>query len=350
MAPLEKTFLAEEGKPHVTMTMLFDRWNRAQVRRPKTVAEYKTVSALFEVYVRQHFKIREVAHVTKAHVVAFRDRLSDGGESYKTVQKKVGIVKSIFSRAVSDDVLKSNPGDRVKVTAPHVSAKPRVSFTGQDLKAIFTSNIYRSNHELAGCGRASLFWLPLIGLFTGMRLEEICQLRAGDIRKDPQLGWYFSVNDEDGKTVKTHSSRRNVPVHAELKRIGFLTFAGSTAPKGARLFADLTVDKYGRRGSRFSKQWNKHLRTVLGLQDGDRSRSFHSFRHTFKDNCRRMGMSEEIHDALTGHRTGATEGRRYGSGTYPLPPLFRAMQTYRLHGLKLSQLRWANLPNGKKVA
>lgn len=182
IAPLEKTFMAQEDKPHVTMAMLFDIWNRAQVRRPKTVAEYKTVAGVFEVFVRQNFKVREVAHVTKAHIVAFRDHLTDDGQSYKTVLKKIGIVKSIFSRAASDDVLKSNPGDRVKVTAPRVAAKPRVSFTTEDLKAIFSSNIYRSSHELAGCGRGSLFWLPLLALFTGMRLEEICQLRVRDVR------------------------------------------------------------------------------------------------------------------------------------------------------------------------
>jgi hypothetical protein len=60
-------------------------------------------------------------------------------------------------------------------------------------------------------------------------------------------------------------------------------------------------------------------------------------------------MSEEIHDGLTGHRSGATEGRKYGSGMFPLPPLFRAMPKYRVQELNLSHLRWST-PGVKRAA
>lgn len=38
---------------------------------------------------------------------------------------------------------------------------------------------------------------------------------------------------------------------------------------------------------------------------------FHSLRHTFKSLCRAAGVTEEVHDALTGHR--GSVGRSYGS-------------------------------------
>jgi integrase len=41
------------------------------------------------------------------------------------------------------------------------------------------------------------------------------------------------------------------------------------------------------------------------------SKTFHSFRHTFKRACREAGLSEEIHHALTGHSGGGV-GRAYG--------------------------------------
>lgn len=49
----------------------------------------------------------------------------------------------------------------------------------------------------------------------------------------------------------------------------------------------------------------------LGITD--RRKVFHSFRHTFKDACRRARIPEAVHDALTGHASGSV-GRRYGSG------------------------------------
>ena len=42
-----------------------------------------------------------------------------------------------------------------------------------------------------------------------------------------------------------------------------------------------------------------------------RSKTFHSFRHTFKRACRKAGLAEEIHHALTGHSGGGV-GRAYG--------------------------------------
>ena len=37
------------------------------------------------------------------------------------------------------------------------------------------------------------FWLPLLGLYTGARLSELCQLRLGDIREE--LGvWVISIS------------------------------------------------------------------------------------------------------------------------------------------------------------
>lgn len=41
------------------------------------------------------------------------------------------------------------------------------------------------------------------------------------------------------------------------------------------------------------------------------AKTFHSFRHTFKRACREAGLSEEVHNALTGHAGGGV-GRRYG--------------------------------------
>lgn len=43
----------------------------------------------------------------------------------------------------------------------------------------------------------------------------------------------------------------------------------------------------------------------------DPSKTFHSFRHTFKRACREAGITEEVHLAFTGHAGGGV-GRSYG--------------------------------------
>jgi integrase len=174
-----------------------------------------------------------------------------------------------------------------------------------------------------------------------MRLEEICQLRVRDIKQDTDLGLYFSINDEAGKSVKTRTSRRNVPVHRVLTRIGFIDFLKYASDQQHDwLFPDLKKDKYARRSSEFSKKWNRQLRNWLAMEPADRSRSFHSFRHSFKDVARLNELGEEISDRLTGHRAAASEGRRYGGATYPMRPLVRAMERYRVEGLSLAHVKW----------
>lgn len=67
------------------------------------------------------------------------------------------------------------------------------------------------------------FWLPLMGLFTGARLSELCQLQLRDIRQE--LGvWIISINQSGGRQLKTIGSERIVPLHRSLLDAGFLEY------------------------------------------------------------------------------------------------------------------------------
>ena len=109
---------------------------------------------------------------------------------------------------------------------------------------------------------------------------------------------------DEGKRVKTKSSRRKVPIHTELVALGFLEFVEGCRESGvkAKLFPDLRPDRSGVMTGNWSKWWGRYARK-LGITD--HRKVFHSFRHTFKDACRAAGVSEEVHDRLTGH-SGAT--------------------------------------------
>lgn len=59
-------------------------------------------------------------------------------------------------------------------------------------------------------------------------------------------------------------------------------------------------------------------------------------RHTFKDACRRAGIAEEVHDALTGHSNGSV-GRSYGLGV-SLTVLAEAMETVSYPGVTVCRM------------
>ena len=62
-------------------------------------------------------------------------------------------------------------------------------------------------------------WVPLIGLFSGMRLGEICGLRTTDVQLESDT-YFFNVAEsgEDDRRLKTAAATRRVPVHSELMK------------------------------------------------------------------------------------------------------------------------------------
>src|SRR3546814_12051732 len=83
-------------------------------------------------------------------------------------------------------------------------------------------------------------------LLSGARPNEICQLRTSDIKRTKAGVWYMDVDDAgEGNSVKTEASRRRIPIHSELVRIGLLRFVNDRCKAGAeaRLFPDRSEER-----------------------------------------------------------------------------------------------------------
>lgn len=99
--------------------------------------------------------------------------------------------------------------------------------------------------------------------------------------------------------------------------------------RGDRVFPELKKDSHGTLTRMWSKRFRHYARSV-GLTDP--RKTFHSLRHTFKGACRRAGLNEEIHDALTGHTNGSV-GRSYGLGV-PMTVLAEAVAKVKYPAIK----------------
>lgn len=123
--------------------------------------------------------------------------------------------------------------------------------------------------------------MPLIALFTGARLGEICQLDTSDICTIDGISCIVvsrrSLVGSTDKQLKTSASDRLIPVHQTLIDCGLLHFAGAKRKAGAvKLFDDIDSGSTRSRPVAFSKWFTQFLRAT-GAQKG--STSFHSFRH-----------------------------------------------------------------------
>jgi len=223
--------------------------------------------------------------------------------STSSVTKYLGAIKSLLSWSVANGYVEGNVATGVTIAQAKDVADKRVAFDKKDLQKIFNDIGQFRESESAR------FWIPLLAAYTGARLEELGQLTVEDVRQRDQTD-FISVNADNGKSVKTKSSVREIPLHPELVRCGFLEYVEARrSAGGGRLFPDMKRGSLGTLSDIFSK-WFTRYRRNLGITDS--RKVFHSFRHTFKEACRAAGMSEEVHDALTGHSNGSV-GRGYGS-------------------------------------
>lgn len=213
------------------------------------------------------------------------------------------------------------------------------AFSKNDLQAIFSGYLFTGTQATkSNAVYPYQFWLPLLGLYTGGRLNELCQLDTEDIAQTEAEGiWTISMMDDEldrplPKSLKNQSSRRTIPIHSELIRMGFLDFVKQAVNEGReKLFSDgLTYNAkkgWGAIATHFFCRFPSASTPAAGYfhkcgirergADGRTdSKNFHSFRHTFTDIVREAGAEAYlVLPDLTGHSRGK-EGQvaRYGNG------------------------------------
>ncbi len=264
-----------------------------------------------------------------------------------TMNHYIDSLATLFNYAESERWISQNPAKRLALKGVKKRHR-RDPFTTAELAAIFAAPLYTGcvddEHGYAKPGpnrpRRGRFWIPLVGLFTGMRQGEIAQLRTDDVRLFQGVLCIFiaadgdDVDEADRKRVKTEAGERYVPVHPELLRIGFAQHVEQMRKAGAeRLFPDIVrgADGYF---SPLSKWFSRFLADA-GVKR--QRNAFHSFRHTFRDAMREASVPLEAVVALGGWEGGGTQGD-YGTGLLTAPKLRDHILSIRYDGLDLSHL------------
>lgn len=257
---------------------------------------------------------------------------------------KLSRLRTLLGWAYQNDLAPTNVAEGISVKVADSGKGKRLPFALDELQAIFASPVYANGDRPKGGKGEAAYWLPLLGLFTGARLEEIGQLRVSDVQRRDYpdqdgktlAGWFLHITeatDERGQAnrIKNAASERLVPLHPELKRLGFIAYVEGLKDQQGRVFPDLVPNIYGRLTAKWGEWFGPYMRKVCGVTD--KRKVFHSFRHTFKDYSRRARMPEGIQRQIMGH-AGKDVADDYGSG-YDLHSLAEAIATYRVPGLLL---------------
>lgn len=235
-----------------------------------------------------------------------------------TQARYLDCLRDVLTVGTRKQYLRGNPAlgikpiKKSKVTA----AAKRAPLSVEQIIEFFNGAFYRSftadaPKPYVKPDRPWRFWIPLVMAFSGARPKEIAQLMWADVQQTPNGTWYLNVveteddegfPDGGGKTVKTESSRRRIPLHSELIKIGFLGFVNQqkkkAGHKNARLFPGLKPDHYGNVATYANRRFNEvFLPAEITLA---KNQVFYSFRHSVRDAMRRAKTPSETLLAVTG--------------------------------------------------
>ena len=231
----------------------------------------------------------------------------------KTLDEYVGCIKTVFAEALRKGDILGNIVGAVDWPVSHNQAQTKkyAPFSVEQINAIFHAPLYTGciddgrNYNKVGSNhpRRIRFWLPLLALFTGARINEICQLHTDDVQEKNGVP-FISINEEDEKHVKTKAGIRQIPIHSELIKIGFLDFVAEIRAKGERLlFPEVMTDLVrGTKRDQLSpsaplSKWFNHFIESVNARNPELKFTpehvFHSFRHTVRTEFRRNRAPED---------------------------------------------------------
>ena len=325
---------AKSGGPLLSevITKFVDEKERSGTWRPKSKQENEAIYRLFERIVGdvpfvalnyeslRHYKetlLRLPANLNKDP--RYRDKpieevvklKSVSPMSMTTANKSLTRLGTLFDWAEKHGYTDKNYARGLTVKgAKH---KERQAFTNEDLEKLLGSDAYQGKNGKRFPHRYQ-YWLPLLAMYTGARLNELCQLHVADIQQKENT-WIIAINDTGEKRLKNKSSIREVPIHSQLIKLGFLKFVtAQRKQKQVRLFPELPKkrDGYGANATK----WFARYRESCGVaaSDAQHMKDFHSFRHTVVAHLQAKGIEEAKIAAVVGHKHDTITFGTYGKG------------------------------------
>ena len=226
--------------------------------------------------------------------------------SKSTIKKYIVRVSEFFKYCYDSDYIDKNPAIDLQISINQDDVTNKNPYEDSEVNALLdiVSQIRSSGDTKSQrISKDELFFVTHIAAYSGMRLNEIIQLNTDDIVEKYNIVC-FSLNTKidvktgKSKTLKTRNSVRIVPIHSKLNNIGLFEFIESKKKlakqcgKAVRLFSCDNKD--------FSEYFRKKINTRV-IKEGDKTRTFHSFRHTFINKLIQSGQRVEHIAALVGH-------------------------------------------------
>ena len=249
-------------------------------------------------------------------VIAKGKRLEVAPLAPATAERHRRFLVAFFNALVRSKAIMGSPMDAFKPVKEDFAIDPNGTirlFEDAELQKIFSPANF-----LPWATLPHRWWPPMIALYTGARINEICQLKINDIYEERGT-WLFDfrktidydlasnpkLTRNSRQSMKGKGCQRAVPIAPALIEAGFLDFLSDIkATNHGRLFPHLSAGvnrKTKETNARYSQipvvEFGRYLKT-LGFAKGI---GYHAFRHTLATELHVKDVSERDIGLITGH-------------------------------------------------
>lgn len=274
-----------------------------------TIKKFRAPAEAFAKFRKSDNAATVTALEGKLWIEAVQD---SGAHSNRTIKGWLQNVRTILNWGRQNDPANFMPQGNplIGVKAPDYSSIPSYlrAFTMDEAKLVLLAARKES--------KPMFRWIPWLCAYSGMRIAEAGSLTKEDFFQNNGR-WFWRVSTIGGKSLKTASSERRIPVHQALIDEGFIEFV-KAAPEG-RLFRGET-----KKDVIIQPRLSTWVRELIPFETRPELSPNHGWRHLFEDLCRRDGVPEDARKYMTGRTDGSSQ-EMYGRSEVMLPGLATAM-------------------------
>ena len=260
------------------------------------------------------------------------------------INKKLTKLSAFGNWGVKQGLMSANPFRDMKLEVKK-SRTQRQPFTPAELKKILKPELYLDNtinysHPIYKSGGVKnglpYYWVFILGIFSGLRTNEMAQMRLEDIKKESNI-WFLHVEESEQTRVKTENAIRKVPVHPQLIDLGFIDYVGNLKRKRKdRVFWELTQTRDGY-AKQVSRHYNEKYLPAVGVWE-KRVKVLYCTRHTFINCLYSKKVDENVIKSLVGHEKEFTM-KHYGGDPFSTKRLFKDVSKVNYKGIKWDDLK-----------
>ena len=282
--------LQNKGNNNVGFTLdeWMERWLDGEVQQRVKRGSYLAYCTLWRRHVQPELGGMLLDRITTDDVREMLGQLGRKGLAASTRRGVLRLVNAALTAALEEGHIHRNPCRRIRLTAPE-QPEQRV-LTPQEQSALQTACLAQGNAA------------ALLGLYTGLRLGEVCALQWADVdwrsqtitvRRTVQRMRQGSHTILKEGTPKTARSRRVVPVPQKV--MDWLKSLPRTSPW-----------VFGQNGRAAEPRTVQRRLNTAAKALGMEGVHFHTLRHTFATRLVELGVDVKTVSVLLGHSSART--------------------------------------------